>query len=300
MLRVGRKIKASEFAKSKGAKPISRVNAMVALAGYFDESKSAAGIAIAGYVGTVDDLSISLPREWKRRVIDASPLKISEYKTHDCRHGVGEFAGWSVPERTALTTACVDTIIDKSALPNIVGVGAVVLAQTPADIGAVALPGKVGDLEGFAYCMCFWWVMEAALLLAERHLGSDDLQLVFDDERRLRQRSRTVFELGLLQYPRLARRVRRPEFLDSKTALPLQAADLLAHETLKEMRSRRETPPRKISRALERLVAGRLHVAHFCDPDMFREIRRNVNLTHPAETLELPDVYRPFEVTRYR
>jgi hypothetical protein len=122
------------------------------------------------------------------------------------------------------------------------------------------------------------------------------LQLVFDDEERLRHRARTVFEIGLSEYPQLRGRVRAPLFVDSKTHLPLQAADLLAHETYKEVRNRACQPPRPVSQALSRLVTGRMHVAHYCDGELIQTIR--LRSQDPAGMIDLPEIYRPYEVCR--
>ena len=49
---------------------------------------------------------------------------------------------------------------------------------------------------------------------------------------------------------------------------PLQAADLLAYETRKDLKNILEQPPRPRSRALERLIAGRFHVAFYTDAEI--------------------------------
>jgi hypothetical protein len=273
---------------------------VTALAAYFDESKSEGVVTIAGYLGTVSDWNDRFIPAWQDRVLDQSPRPIREYKAANCRHGRGEFTDWTQQERTALTTSCVDIIVDNATLLNIVGIGAVVAVRDMNDVDAVPASSsrRSPDIQGFAYCMCFWFVMEAALRLAEPHLGTDRLLLVFDDEKRLRHRAESVFESGLDEYPHFRGRVHAPSFLDSQKILPLQAADLLAYETYKEMRNRAADPPRSVSRALSRLVEGRKHIAHYCDGTLLRMIRRQSQGSNPPLTFDLPVIYQPGEVCR--
>ena len=79
-----------------------------------------------------------------------------------------------------------------------------------------------------------------------------------------------------------AAQIQKPLFEPSHKHAALQAADLLAYETYKEMKNRRETPPRRISVALQRLVEGKLHGARYFDRAQLTEIGNHIkNKTRP-------------------
>jgi len=62
--------------------------------------------------------------------------------------------------------------------------------------------------------------------------------------------------------PKLARKVKPPVMSDSKEVAPLQAADLLAYETFREVVARMEdSPPSNI---LEKLMDGRTPYVSVC------------------------------------
>jgi len=170
-------------------------------------------------------------------------------------------------------------ITDHDLAPNIVGIGA-----------ATVLPKS--DEEkwyGFGYLLCFSTVVLGALRLAENKLGSDKLEFVFDRQDDLRHRAGLMFdEIRRLMPPELMRRVKDPRFEESHEIMPLQAADLLAYETYKEMKNRREKPPRPVSKALGRLVEGRLHAAHYFDKTAYAQMRAE---HEPNAVITLPTIY---------
>lgn len=113
-----------------------------------------------------------------------------------------------------------------------------------------------------------------------------------------------TFDAVMGEYPSLRDRVAAPLFLRSHDALALQAADLLAHETHKEIRNRSKTPPRRPSKALERLLQGRMHLATYQDRSVVEALheQERANLSLPpearAEIFTLPAVYEPRGVVR--
>jgi hypothetical protein len=136
----------------------------------------------------------------------------------------------------------------------------------------------------FAEVLCFASVFREAASLATHELGDDRLEIVFDNTDDLKSRVRLACDvMSRRELPLdLRLKVNDPVFRDSKEILPLQAADLLAYETYKEIRNRHEEPPRPVSVALERLVTNRLHTASFIDTEVFWWMKTYLD-EHPDE-----------------
>ena len=252
---------------------------MVALAAYFDDSKNKdEGIfAVAGYLSTVPMWDGSFNAAW-REVIKNAPRPIEEFKAADCRHRTEGFEGWTPDESKALTTALVDVIVGPS-IPNLVGIGAAVLIENFAELQEETRQ----RFERFAYLLCGGMVCDAVFQLSEKYVGSDDVRFIFDEQDELEAKMREIFkEVKALLPDEYAAKIQKPLFEPSNRHAALQAADLLAYETYKEMKNRRENPPRRISVALQRLVEGKLHSARYFDRAQLSEIGNHLrNKTRP-------------------
>jgi hypothetical protein len=249
---------------------------VAALAGYFDASwsdpkKPERGIvAIAGYVGTVDMWDEQFSPSWNAMLAAANEAvaadeevgpdnRIREFKASDCRQLKGEFKKWKREHCNALTHQAVSEIVAPER--RIVGLGAAVSI----DYTRLSADKKVRrQFELYCFSACLLLVIADALAFATPMLGEDHLQIIFDEERdREYKMVQTFDELRRHVVPDFLDRIRRPHFSHSHEVPPLQAADLLAYETYKEIRNRTDSPPREPSRALRRLVARAAHVGRY-------------------------------------
>jgi hypothetical protein len=248
---------------------------VTALAAYFDASRNYEGdaskqietpsiIAVAGYIAPVDlwDKEFT-PAWWEAlgRANRAAPHPVREFKASNCRQGTGEFKGWSEEARHVLTVDLVSEIVKPAG--RLMGLGAAMWFD-PKYIASEARARKWRKWRDFSYCWCLAMVALDAMRVAEAHVGEDHLQIVFDEEKDYTGRAQATFEtVRSLFEPTFGQRVRPLQFARSHELPPLQAADLLAYETYKELKSRTEAPPRKPSGALRRLVEEQVHVAHY-------------------------------------
>src|SRR6266568_5981176 len=99
-----------------------RLPPVVAIAGYFDDSHEGDIYAVAGYLGRVDIWDERFTPDWWD-VLNRMPRRLSEFKASDCRHGDGEFSGWSQDERDNLTEHLVNLIVDTGTYPDLFGLG---------------------------------------------------------------------------------------------------------------------------------------------------------------------------------
>ena len=266
-----------------GGRPIPPV---AALAAYFDESRRLDRqpgdnrpriIAIAGYLSPVSLWDESLAPKWAKVLADA-PHKIREFKAADCRHGTGEFASpWTSDERRELTTALVSILTDPE--EALIGVGGATLLdfdRVPED--------DHENLAAFGWLWAFMIVVGTLMkaVSSQEHYPTS-IQPVFDEEDDLEDRAHKSFRKAREFFgASLGPRIKSPLFRPSHEIEALQAADLLAYETYKELENRLETPPRKPSIALERLVAGQPHIARYYDAHVIRELEGDPQAKYEA------------------
>jgi hypothetical protein len=258
---------------------------VVAIAAYFDDSWEANTFAMAGYVGSAPMWDTQFSPTWWN-VINAAPHTIKEFKTANCRQMAGEFRaklGWTRAECDALTRDLVSVIVESPG--SLFGIGAAV-TFTDDDLRDKTFLSEVRNLPfdvlkvrafNFARTWCASIVAYDALRLAERHLGGDRIHIIYDQGSDRQWKMHSMFDTlrGMVR-PDYAARISPPQFLPSHECAPLQAADLLAHETFKEMKNRSENPPRTRSKALARLTAGQPHVAqYFRLLEILRVVREN-------------------------
>ncbi len=242
------------------------VPSVVAVAAYFDESQRLERepgdtrpglVAVAGYVGTVGTWDDHFSPAW-RATIESAPHPIREFKAADCRHGTGEFRPpWTKDERRELTEALVSLVVDAGPA-RLIGLGAVTLL----DFSTVP-PDDRAALCRFGYLWSLAMASADAVRFAANMLGEDRLQLVFDEADEPGKALQSFMTMREIVAPALADRIRPPHFGPSHEIEPLQAADLLAYETYKEMENRLTLPLREPSRALTRLVAGPMHMGRY-------------------------------------
>jgi hypothetical protein len=272
---------------------------VVALAAYFDDSKNNdEGIfAVAGYLSMVSMWEDSFAPAW-REVIKSAPRSIKEFKAADCRHRTNEFEGWEPDECKALTTQLVDVIVGPS-IPSLVGIGAAVSIENFAELQEETRQ----RFERFAYLLCGGVVVDAVFQLTEQYVGKDDVTFIFDEQDELEARMRVVFkDLKQVLPLQFANKIRNPLFEPSEAHAALQAADLLAYEAYKELKNRRENPPRRISIALQRLVDGKRHGARYLGREQLTEIGQHIkNGTRTSSGFyNLPTLYNSVDRVRIR
>ena len=150
--------------------------------------------------------------------------------------------------------------------------------------------GALLAYERFAFYMCFEQIIQNALRITKYHLKSpnDEVQFIFDKQPGYHGTGYEQFEKACFNLQvGLRHRLPPPIFGDSAEVLPLQAADLLAHETFKEVKNHQDG--RNLSAALRALVTGRQHHGDFVDARAFAAIEKasRAKTTHliPAEDL---------------
>lgn len=250
-------------------RPFSTVAVVVV---YSDAAYQGGIVAVAGYLGAFDEWNALFVPAWRGMLADPGwPTEVKEFKASDCRNGGGAFQdemGWTAADRHRLMVEAVKVI---TATPvEMVGLGAAI--ELPPLLSHTALMAY----ERFAFFMCFQHLVQNALRVTGHRLpnDSDEVQFIFDEQKGYEGLAREMFRKARDSVPGVdvRHRVSDPLFGKSHKLIPLQAADLLAHETYKEVKNLREG--RKLSGALRALVKGRAHYGDFIDAPTFALLER--------------------------
>jgi hypothetical protein len=232
-------------------------------AAYFDDSRGERIHAIAGYFAPLDFWEDRFAPEWKG-IIESAPHKISEFKASDCRQMVNEFDptnGWTREECDALTKRCVDLLTRPDFASELYGLGAVVR------VGKMESDEERDLAEREALKFCLLSVTHFVLWLTR---PDSTVHCTCDRQKGWQGMLSNIFGFvrdGLEIHKHMGS-ISDLDFEDSKVLAPLQAADLLAYETRKELLNRLELPPRKRSAALARLVNSGRHLGLYMDPEI--------------------------------
>lgn len=265
---------------------------VVAVAAYFDDSRKRGIYSVAGYLGLVGVWDEAFSPIWAATVKQA-PHPITEFKASDCSNGLAEFQPpWTKAERDGLTEKLVNLLIDEQ-LPHVIGLGAAVVLPKSIDNES-----KRAKWERFAYLLCMGTVISHVGFLCRRFLSEDSILFVFDEQKGMQGKAVDMFAEARAEVQaegQLNCDVAGPLFRSSETTIPLQAADLLAYETMRELDNREAVPPIKQRMALRRLVEGRAHYAHYYNADALRRLRDKTVGTYA----DLPKVYEQREIPRH-
>jgi hypothetical protein len=269
-------------------------------AAYFDDSNRDGVLSIAGYVARQEAWDEVFTPAW-RHVLNNAPHLLSEFKASDCRSMRGEFAGWTRPECDAITREFVDVLIQDTERENFLGLGIAVRLPAVESLPAFASMSEIEreklrkrHFDG-AFELCLKMILIDVLSIGAKLLdtSADRLEIVLDRQDKQVGRSWVYFDdMCALIGDELKCVLPIPKFDDSKAALPLQAADLLAHESARELINRGPPRERRMSIALSRLVETRWHMGSYIEPDLLNEYRRRSVLGLPMSDLKLGILYR--------
>ena len=229
---------------------------MAALKLYFDESgthKSAAGIAIAGYVASTDSW-LHFSEDWS---VALKRFGVSCFHMTDWENRRGEFKGMKERERKRLYNKLV-TIIHRYAE------------------GGLAASFHVHDFQkadlllGSPYIFCSTLAIAAANQWAETVSFDDELEFVFEKGAETASYFKRAFEAAQKNKQFAARfRLGSISYADRRRVVPLQAADILAYETYKKLDGRLNR------KTIEILLNGKVqHYAIHYKREDFDELKR--------------------------
>jgi hypothetical protein len=226
---------------------------------YIDDRRDGGLYVLAGYMAPTESWNRSFTPAW-RKSLTQGPKSVPEFKAGDCRHGVRSFRGWNDVERTDLTRHLVSVLLQSR--NRVHGLGSALLAPRMKGLKARHA------IEHLSYSTCLITLVAEALKIGKRASNCSSLYIYLDQQAKVASLVSLAFAHSKELYSAGFRgALHPPAFLSSKDSPPLQAADLLAYETLKEIRSRRARPPRPVSKVLALLTGKRPHIGRFLNLD---------------------------------
>lgn len=230
---------------------------------YLDDSHQERRSGIAGYVAPLGIWDHRFVPVW-RALLESSLHPISEYKACDIRHMDEDFSpekGWTREETREYAIRAVRTLADTSRVPELYGFGAATIVPHVTD------EAYRKDWEDWCLTVCFLMILiNVASFVGRWRPRVSRLQVVHDEQPGLEpQLYRTFKAAKQMMADDCDFDISNLQFEDSKEVLPIQAADILAYETRKELKSRLEEPQRPRSRALIHLMENRAHAGFFVD-----------------------------------
>lgn len=246
---------------------------LVALSAYIDDSRENwngwSFHAIAGYLGTTAMWERGFSPRWKR-LIESAPKKIEEYKASDVRRAGKKgsvFEAWGPAEAEAYSRRAIEELIDSRY--RMFGVGAVIVTPTEED------KEQAAQWEKGALGLALIHVLNHMCRFAQTGGGrpDDDVHFVCDCQNELEGRLHDLWnEARALVQPNYNGNLSRLQFEDSKKLMPLQAADILAYETRKDLKSRFDRRDFPMSMALRRMLDAYPTVGLMLDPRALTEL----------------------------
>ena len=238
---------------------------------YFDDSRGDHVHAIAGYIGVAEAWDGQFADDW-RAILASGPSPLSEFKSSDCRHLAREFRGWDRAEANRVALACLHALGGPDS-PVLFGVGVAIHLRADEHSSDDVVLEQVGLRIAFMEII-------AVVLHMARHFGaSDTVQCICDEQPGLQGVLHDAFAhaRGIVMRSGAACRISHLQFEDSKELIPLQAADMLAYETRKDLLNRMEEPQRHRSRALTYLIGKKSHLGWVLPGSFINQMLRSPN-----------------------
>lgn len=192
----------------------------------------------------------SLSKRFKLRCLEDS---IECYHSADCEGGYGDFKHLSKAQITQLNT----DLIDEMLKTKLVGFGASIILE---DYRKVATSS--GKAKKFLGQSPYFMAMQTFLICMCGEIREDrpDYRVVFyfDQQEEFSGRAKQLLDEVKRKNPNTAPCMGPLIYADKKKFVPLQIADKLAYETMKNMLNLRYDPERKERIAMTRMKEGKI------------------------------------------
>lgn len=225
---------------------------------------------IGGYLGLLDDWDQSFVSEWHTEVLNGPRGNIPEFKTEDCRHRRGVFAGWTDADVLDIAQR-ICRVIANPIREHVYGIGCAVVMPTVSNQDMALLA------ERQALVLSLLYVVEMAIDIMISTKLPGPLECIHDHQGgmhgEIMDAHQAVREIEAIQHPDID--VRPIRFDESDRVLPIQAADVMAYETRKELRGWVKGRPR--SKMLAALMDGRPHILGYGDINIIGEVAMSMD-----------------------
>jgi hypothetical protein len=217
--------------------------------GYFDESyKDQRVYAIGGYIGRDKDWRL-VSRQWRNRRLQD---RIQCFHATDCESGFGEFKHLSKEERTQLKADLV-RIVD--GMENLGGFGSAVIID---DFHKVRDSSERARkvLGPDPYFLCFQMLLSSVCTEFEEQNAGPGMRFasIFEEQDEFSGRAKVLYEKFKAMNKKHAPRLGSLSYAAKRKFIPLEIADNLAYETMKEILNTNYDPTRTRRIAMKKMI----------------------------------------------
>jgi len=209
----------------------ARAKVIVMLKAFFDESgidERPKVLAIAGFIADVD-VWADFTGKWASALTTPKHEPMTEFKTYDCVHGVGEFSvpRWSFADRLAVAGGLVNIIADT----DMMAIGSCVVKE---QLKPWLEIDYFRDKVSHPYYLCFEHCIQMAINWTRKYSQAagrkERVTLVFDENEEFSIEAGKAYN-NYKNSQEWGDDVISMSFLSSKASPALQAADLIAYGT---------------------------------------------------------------------
>lgn len=219
--------------------------------GYFDESyKESRVYAIGGYIARTRDWE-KVSRKWKnRRLRDG----VQCFHAAECESGHSRnFSHLSKEQRVCLKADLIELVNENE---NLGGFGAAVIMEDFYRVRDSSERARA-VLGPEPYFLCFQMVLSGICKEFEAHDAGPGMKtaLVFEQQDEVSGRAMGLYDRFKRLNSSYAPRLGTLTYASRTRCVPLEMADNLAYETMKEILNRRYDPARPRRKAMERMIS---------------------------------------------
>jgi hypothetical protein len=236
---------------------------------YLDESGSPRIFVLAGYYAT-EERWIDFEAKWQEILRDAGHERgngeILPFHMTDFEHRQAPFDGWDNQKRIEVISGLLDCI-------NETVDGALIVAL-PLSLYRTKLPMnshlKVDHPlhRCNQYMACLYRLYLGVVTLLESNAHIERISFIFDRNKIVSGMVQSVLQHLADTFPELGARIAPPRFEDKTQCIPLQAADILAYESMKHRDNKVLESDRPIRKSYDRLKKSRYLAFDYSEKSM--------------------------------
>jgi hypothetical protein len=204
-------------------------------------------------------------KAWKIRCLQDA---IQCYHSADCDGGYGDFKALSKERIVALNTDLIDVIVGV----RLVGFATCIILEDYRKVAASCDKAK-RILGASPYFMAMQVFLVSVCGEIQEDRPNYRVAFVFDQQEEFSGRAKQFYDEVKRKNPNTARCMGSSTYADKRRFVPLQIADKLAYEAMKNMLNLKYDPERKERIALTRMKAGRvIQTLNYLDEQMLQRI----------------------------
>jgi hypothetical protein len=248
--------------------PPGEIGYLAVIRGYFDESyKDRRVYAIGGYVGR-DRYWQAVSKRWKRRRLEDG---VRCFHATDCENGLGEFEGRTSEQRTQLKRDLIQIVSDEKMIE---GFGSAVIIEDFNKVRGSSERAK-RVLGSSPYFLCFQMIIGDVCEALEKGGANPGIRVayIFEEQEEYSGRAKRLYDQFRRTNLTYAPRMGSLTYASKGAFIPLEIADKLAYETMKEILNNKYDRTRPRRKSMERMLPRIRSISLLTEPQLEKLVR---------------------------